>query len=224
MANTQQVEAPAKAKVVVDKAVASPMLAHKHGKRHLKKRKHGFELLANPTGSTASLAGDVAKFVADSEPLLLQPRLADVTTRYVPPQKQLAKWTQKMLQGPTIALRGSGCIITLLQPKAKRPANSFRNAQTSKLDSITFGMTLLYGAGAQPAKPWDQASHLCGHCRCVNVQHLVWEERGKNCSRDVCHKYSQQCTHTPPCIAQNIADTRYIAETIAGLQTLKLTK
>ncbi len=224
MAYAKQVKTAAKAKVVVDEAVASALLPHKHGKRHLKKRKHGFELLANPSGSTASLAGDVAKFVANSEPLLLQPRLADVTTRYVPPQKQLAKWTKKMLEGPTITLRTSNCIITLLQPKAKRPSNSFRNAATGKLDSITFGMTLLYAAGAVPQQPWDQASHLCGHCRCVNVQHLAWEERAKNCSRDVCHKYARACTHEPPCITQSQADAVYIAETIAGLQTLKLTK
>ncbi len=224
MADAKQVKAAAKAKVVVDKAVTSSLLPNKHSKRNLKKRKHGFELLANPPGSTASLAGNVAQFVANSQPLLLQPRLADVTSRYVPPQKRLTKWTKKMLEGPTITLRATNCIITLLQPKAKRPSNSFRNDDTGKLDCITFGMTVLFAAGRQPALPWDQASHLCGHCRCVNVEHLVWEDRAKNCSRDVCHKYAQTCTHDPPCIEQRSEDAVYIAETLAGLQKLKLTK
>lgn len=224
MADAQQVKAAAKAKVVVDKAVAPSLLPHKHGKRHLKKRKHGFELLADPPRSAAALAGNVAQFVANSEPLLLQPRLANVTTRYVPPQKQLAKWTKKMREGPTITLRATGCVITLLQPKAKRPANSFANAQTGKRDSITFGMTILYARGDVPVNAWDQASHLCGHCRCVNPDHLIWEERAKNCSRDVCHKYGQACTHAPRCIATNDDDVVYVANTIAGLQTLKLTK
>jgi hypothetical protein len=226
MAYAQQVKAAAKAKVVVDKAVASSLLAHQHGKRHLKKRKHGLELFADPPGRTAALAGNVAQFVANSEPLLLQPRLADVTTRYVPPKKQLAKWTKKMRDGPTIALRSSGCVITLLQPKAKRPANSFLNAETNKRDSITFGMTILFDRGVQPMRAWDQASHLCGHGRCVNPDHLVWEAKGDNCSRDVCHKYDKcdACTHNPRCIAQNVEDAIYIANTLAGLQTLKLTK
>lgn len=226
MANTQQVKAPAKAKVVVDKAVAPTLLPNQDGERHLKKRKHGFQLLANPPGGTAALAGNVAQFVADSEPLLLQPRLADVTTRYVPPKKQLAKWTKKMLDGPTITLRNTGCLITLLQPKAKRPANSFTNAVTGKRDSITFGMTLLFERGVLPTNAWDQASHLCGHCRCVNVDHLIWEAKGENCSRDVCHKYelSATCAHVPRCIPQHDSDAVYVAHTIAGLQTLKLTK
>lgn len=224
MADTEKIETASEAEVVVDETVASALLSHKHGKRHLKKRKHGFELLANPPRSAASLAGDVAKFVANGEPLLLQPRLANVTTRYVPPQKQLAKWTRKMLMGPTIALRTSNCIITLLQPKAKRPTNSFGNPHTHKRDCITFGMTLLYAAGVQPQNAWDQASHLCGHARCVNADHLVWEPKGVNCSRDVCHKYGERCTHEPRCIEYHEEDAIYIAETIAGLQTLTLTK
>ena len=226
MADAKQVKAAAKAKVVVDKAVATALLPDKRSKRHLKKRKHGFELLANPPRGTTALAGNVAQFVADRQPLLLQSRLADVTTRYVPPQKQLAKWTKKMHEGPTITLQQSGCIITLLQPKAKRPANSFLNAENGKRDSITFGMTLLFAGNVQPKSPWDQASHLCGHCRCVNPQHLIWEPKGENCSRDVCHKYglAHACTHVPRCIPQSDEDAVYIAHTLAGLQTLKLTK
>lgn len=224
MADTEQVETSTEAEVVVDKRVAPALLPHEYSKWHLKKRKHGFELLADPPGSAATLAGDVAKLVANGEPLLLQPRLANVTTRYVPPHKQLAKWTRKMLQGPTILLRASGCVITLLQPKAKRPTNSFGNPLTGKRDCITFSMTLLYAKGAVPQNAWDQASHLCGHGRCVNVDHLRWEPRGNNCSRDVCHKYGERCTHAPRCIAYDENDAIYIATTISGLQTLKLTK
>jgi len=131
-----------------------------------------------------------------------------------------------MREGPTITLRSTGCVITLLQPKAKRPANSFTNAVTGKRDSITFGMTLLFEAGIAPQNAWDQASHLCGHCRCVNPDHLVWEAKGENCSRDVCHKYdlSHKCAHVPRCIPQHDSDAVYIAHTLSGLQTLKLTK
>lgn len=103
-----------------------------------------------------------------------------------------------------VVLQHTQCHITLLQPKTKRPAQSFVNP-TKRLvhsvnDGLSFAAISLLAHGHHPKNEYDEASHLCGMHRCVNVQHLRWEDLSTNAGRNMCHHYNVPCTHTPQCI------------------------
>jgi len=55
-----------------------------------------------------------------------------------------------------------------------------------------------------PDTNWQlyNASHLCGHSRCIRPEHLVWEMMDVNFSRRMCHVYGayEACPHDPRCL------------------------
>lgn len=65
---------------------------------------------------------------------------------------------------------------------------------------MQFTSIVLHGNGHYPQHEWDEASHLCGEPRCINIDHLRWEPLHINASRKYCHAYGQPCTHVPQCI------------------------
>lgn len=117
-----------------------------------------------------------------------------------------------------LVLAGSQCHITLLQPKVKRPAQSFVNPTKRLVYSVNDGMAFaaiaMLATGRMPTQEYHEASHLCGMPRCVNVDHLVWEDLATNAARNLCHHYNVPCTHQPPCIHVTHADkallTKYL--------------
>lgn len=113
-------------------------------------------------------------------------------------------------------LPSSQCHVTLLQPKVKRPAQSFVNPTKRLVYSVNDGMSFsairLLAAGHKPAEEYHEASHLCGVARCVNVDHLRWEDMATNAARNMCHHYNVPCTHTPRCIHVARADKHMLTK------------
>lgn len=70
---------------------------------------------------------------------------------------------------------------------------------------------MLAANGYFPESSHDEASHLCANPKCVNPNHLVWEDHTKNDARKKCvvhavcsHCGARQvlCSHVPPCVKQ----------------------
>jgi hypothetical protein len=125
-------------------------------------------------------------------------------SRYKPPRAQCEKWVTKWYNGPLLRLPRTECHITLLQPRTARPAQSFVNPHKrlvySVNDGLGFAVIALLAAGQHPREEYDEASHICGVHRCINPDHLRWEDLGTNAARNMCHYYGVTCTHVPRCI------------------------
>lgn len=128
-------------------------------------------------------------------------------SRYKPPQHKLDKWRAKIENEQKLVVLSNACRITLLQPKTTRPGYSFVNPtkaldpRYTSNDALGFSVIMLLAYGKLPQNEWDEASHLCGNARCVNIAHLCWEDTATNFSRNLCQMYGQVCKHTPACIA-----------------------
>jgi hypothetical protein len=209
MAAAKQVKKAAKDKIVADEAVAATRALCHVCKGHLQPLKKLFKRKYQHLVDVQAQAAPSAKRKAHSKKLLLHSSLS----RYRPPWEQLDKWMKHAHKGETLRLQ-SGCIIMLRQPGTPRPGRSFHNptreVTTRYNDSIGFGAIALLHAHKKPQNEYDEASHLCGHKRCIEPTHLVWEDMGTNVSRNLCHMYNAVCTHVPACIAQVAGDREAI--------------
>jgi Zinc-binding loop region of homing endonuclease len=207
-----QVKRPAEEEVVVDEAVTYAFSTDYGFERYLKRRKEPLEEVNKLLGSFAPVAANAAKVPADGEKLFLHKSVS----RFKPPLALMLKWEKKMHEAPGCTL-ASGCRISFIQPNTKRPGRTFINphkppGKYNYNDGLTYAAIVLLAAGKTPRNEHDEASHLCGHSRCFNAEHLVWEPLGVNASRNECHHYGVACSHNPPCVVGNVRDRLYVRE------------
>jgi len=133
-------------------------------------------------------------------------------SRYKPPKEKLQLWVKKVHKKPKEVL-SSGCIVTYVQPRVRRPCMSFVNPRKPLLpnnvtnDVLGIPTIVLLANDQLPLNEFDEASHLCGVSRCINLEHLRWERMDLNFARNLCHLYDQPCVHEPRCIV--VADEEH---------------
>lgn len=97
------------------------------------------------------------------------------------------------------------CLIDVCSPKLTRSNVNLVYRDSRATAATTSSIVLECCVGPRP-DVWHEGSHICGNARCINPEHLVWEPRDINVSRELCHnhKYASArkgpCTHTPRCI------------------------
>lgn len=106
----------------------------------------------------------------------------------------------------------------MINPSQTRPQISGRYGCDKKYTLHAAPLVLRYH-GFEAEWAFMQASHLCGHARCINIAHLRWEFPSENVDRDLCHKWDTPFTcaargHDPPCIHQDPDDTQDIQEAL----------
>jgi len=201
MRHSQQIEKAPKAKVVVDETVPYTFRAYHGLKRHLQESEQTLKLEDEIVWGFETQTRDATEQIADGQKLFLHQSVS----RYKPEQKQLDKWVSLLRKAPTLVL-GNGCRITMIQPRTKRPGRTFYNPTKPRAKGRTYNDGLSYSAivllqqGRLPQSECDEASHICGHARCVNPDHLVWERSSINFARNECHHYDMICCHVPRCI------------------------
>lgn len=101
------------------------------------------------------------------------------------------------------------CLIDVCAPNLNRSTvwMDYRDTTRKKRRTATSTSRAVLEACAGPRPDnWHEASHLCGNARCINPEHLLWEPRDINVSRELCHneKYADArqggCTHEPRCV------------------------
>lgn len=181
------------------------MQSIKNRLKTLKQDLHKFNKLIAHGGPPASFSGEEE---TDGEVLLL----GRSVSRYRPPQHDLKRWAKQALKQNTVSL-STKCIITLRCPKQRRPIKTFHNptrkvARHRANDGLPLSVIVALAHNKYPKHDWDQVSHLCGHGRCINPDHLLWETPSANIDRNLCHHYNQPCQHTPRCLLQHPEETR----------------
>lgn len=215
MGDPEQVKKTAKAEVVVDKTVPHVFRAYHGLKRHLDYGKQPFEFPNQLVASKLPHAWYAAEDVAERQKLFLHQSVS----RFKPQKEVLEKWVVSLKQAPVLHV--NDCHITLIQPHTKRPGRTFFNPEKAKKPGQTYNDGLSYSAivlleqNRLPATEADEASHLCGHGRCVNPAHLVWERSSVNFSRNECHHYNMPCSHSPPCIPNTAWQIAHIKKHLA---------
>ena len=216
MRGAVQVEKPSKEEVVVDKTVANPFTSHYAFERYLKCGKHLLQKGDQAEGGVFAQAGDSAEMVPDRQKFFLHKSVS----RFKPNRELLEHWVSCLWKKPFIILPRTGCRISLIQPNTKRPGRTFANPQKPRgkhpyNDGLSYAAIVLLRYGNFPRQEHDEASHLCGHGRCCNPEHLVWEGLGENSRRNECHHYGSECTCTPRCIPLFKEDRVLINQAIA---------
>lgn len=192
---------PPRKKRSLDETVALAAPPHDAGKGRLQVVEHLFQKLDEFGGGVGAGAADAVDGGADGQKLFLHRSVS----RVKPPNEQLSKWMAKLYKAPAVRLASSGCIVSLIQPNTRRPGRTFLNPERERgkgnyNDGISYAAIVLLDAGRLPANEHDEASHICGHNRCVNVAHLCWEPLGLNAQRNECHRYDVPCVHVPRCL------------------------
>ena len=208
MRGSPQVEKAPEEEVVVNKTVANPFTSDYAFERYLKRGKHLLEKIDEFWWSATAKAAYAAQASANGQKLFLPHQSV---SRFKPAQELLKKWCQLLYAAPMLKLERTGCHITLIQPNTKRPGRTFSNPFKPRgkypyNDGLSFAAIVLLRHGHPPSEEHDEASHLCGHGRCVNVDHLRWETIGVNSMRNECHHYGKQCCCQPRCIAYDHTD------------------
>jgi len=88
-----------------------------------------------------------------------------------------------------------GCIESTYRQKEHYPRITI-NGKTAYVGGI-----YLVNDNKYPSIENCSMSHLCHNKRCVNPNHLCWESKRKNSSRDFCEVNS--CQHEPKCLRNN---------------------
>lgn len=202
MRHARQVKEAPEQEVVVQEAVAFRFSTDYGFERYLKIRKPQLQKLNKVLAHANAEAVDAADALPDGQKLFLHKSVS----RRKPNKTLLAQWMRKLKAEHKLILDSTGCVITLIQPNTKRPGRTFKNPDKPPgnypyNDGMGYNAIVLLHHGKLPEREHDEASHLCGHARCVNPDHLVWEPIGINASRNECHHYSVPCSHVPPCIA-----------------------
>lgn len=228
MGNANQVENAPEDEVVVDEAVPSFVPTHYGFEWYLQFGKQLLDPIHYVVADPIPPATNSRESAPDGQKFLLHQSVS----RYKPLDK-LEGWINKLHNAPTLLLHNSKCVISLIQPGTKRPGRVFYNPSLPNTkypcnDGISYSAIVLLYHGVHPVNEHDEASHLCGHPRCVNIDHLIWESIGNNSARNECHHYAVECTHNPPCIAMNKSD-RLLVKNVLAKHTkknkkLKLTK
>ncbi len=217
-----KVKRPAKEKVVVDEAVTNPFTPDDSFKGDLKRRKKPLEEIDEVVACVASVTDDAAQVPAYGQKLFLHKSVS----RMKPSAPVLAKWINKLCKAETMHLPASNCVISFIQPNTKRPGRTFYNADKPKgcgnhNDGLSYAAIVLLHDGRAAVNEHDEASHLCGHSRCFNPRHLVWEPMGINASRNECHHYNVPCNHEPKCINNTNADFQRVQFELAKRKKVK---
>jgi hypothetical protein len=225
MRRSVQVEEAAKQEVEVQETVPFSFSTDYGVERYLKLRKHNFEELDQLSGGIDATTRLAAQVGADRQKLFLHRSVS----RFKPEDSLLKRWVEKLHNAPRLVLKSSACIISLIQPNTKRPGRTFTNPHKPPgkyryNDGLSYSAIVLLHAKKLPANEHDEASHLCGHGRCVNIAHLHWEGLGLNASRNECHRYSQICHHTPRCIPFVTRDAALVSHKLAGMKKEKKKK
>ena len=220
-AGVVEIKPPSKEEVVVDEAVTNPLAANNGFKRDLKRRKKPLEEIDEVVARVTSVADDAAQVPAYGQKLFLHKSVS----RMKPSEKTLANWVHKLAISDWLRLH-TDCIISFIQPNTKRPGRTFYNPDKPKgcgnhNDGLSYAAIVLLHDGRNPVNEHDEASHLCGHSRCVNPLHLVWEPMGINASRNECHHYNVPCNHSPKCIRNTDADYQHVQHELAKRKKLK---
>jgi hypothetical protein len=150
-------------------------------------------------------------------------------SRWKPSDEKLKSWIAQLKAAPQFKL--GDCVITMIQPNTKRPGRTFYNPEKRRKhaynDGLSFSAIILLNEGCLPQNEHDEASHICGHGRCINPAHLLWESSSKNFSRNECHHYEVICTHYPKCLYNGAKEFQYIKQQIQvhkALSSRKLKK
>lgn len=211
---TKQIKRPAKQEVVVEQTVPLPLVSNYFAERYLKRRKNLFELHDEIIVDVIPPRDDTASEPSDARKLLLQ----NSVSRALPPYTTLFAWYCKMQQQPALHLPRTNCKITLAQPKRDRPARNFTNKNKARVyhnnECLSFSAIVLYATSRMPRFDYDQASHICGHGRCINPDHLVWECMASNARRNMCHAYNCECNCKPKCLPCYESDCAYIKQAL----------
>jgi hypothetical protein len=201
MRAVKQIKNAPKNEIVVKKAVAQVFaLPDELVEGTLKPIKKRLYVFCEPVPSADTEAAAAAQQPPNRKKLLLHKSVQ----RYKPNWHLLNKWHERFVRH-SFTLPRSACVITLSQPNTKRPGRTFHNptippGKRPYNDGMTAAaLTLLYH-GFTPRYDYDEASHICGHARCINPAHLVWEDIGRNSTRNLCHRYGVACLCVPRCV------------------------
>lgn len=195
MGRFEQVEDAPKNEIVVEKAVTPAASADTTSESGLQDTEQLFDSQDELVAHLGSLARNSRQQPAQGKKLFLHKSVS----RYKPPRDTLRKYVRKIHSQPCVRL-SAGCQFTLAQPLSARPARTFVNPHTGRMDGLSMAAIILLAQGHRPQHEYDEASHVCGEPRCVTAAHLVWEPIDTNVSRVLCHDYGVECTHTPPCL------------------------
>lgn len=222
MRHSTQVKKPAEQKIVVEKAVPNPFESDYAFERYLKRGKHTLEKSDQLVGCLGAQAADAAEETPNRQKLFLHQSVS----RVKPSQHFLDKWVKKLFEAPMVHIPASGCQITLIQPNTKRPGRTFFNptkppGKHNYNDGMGYPSIVMLQAGVLPVNEHDEASHLCGHSRCMRLDHLRWETIGLNSMRNECHLYGAQCKCTPTCIPYSADHASFVRSELASAQATK---
>lgn len=211
MAHAQPVEETAEDKIVVDEAVALSLLAHNSRKRNLHSQEQPLELNDQVVGSDETQTASSTEQQSNGKKLLLHQSVS----RWKPPLATMRGWIEHARSRPILRLPNTGCEIALSQPRTRRPQRTFSNptlppGRYPHNDGLTLAAAVLLTSGRLPQNEYDEASHMCGHGRCINPDHLVWEHIGRNSTRKLCHYYGVPCECSPPCLDFRHEDAQMI--------------
>ncbi len=220
--STIQIETAPKEEIVVDEAVTHPLAPNDSFKRDLKRRKKPLEEINQVVACVTPVADNAAEVPPYGQKLFLHKSVS----RIKPGLPILAKWMSKLYKAETMVLPTTLCEICFIQPNTKRPGRTFYNDTKPKgcgnhNDGLSYAAIVLLHEERNPINEHDEASHLCGHSRCFNASHLVWEPMGINASRNECHHYNVQCNHVPKCIVNTVSDYNLVQFELAKRKKIK---
>lgn len=199
MRQAKKVKKSSKAKVVSEPTVSQPTAPYFEFKGLLYRGEHALDFVDKKVIYVRSSAGFPHQMPANSEVFFLQ----NETDKYFPAQHTLKKWFNHFYSQPKVFVDATNCILTLAHPTVDRPVKTFFNPRRNKMDGMSLSALVLRAHGFVPDHSYYEASHLCGHSRCINVDHLVWERCDNNARRRCCHAQHIPCTCTPSCVPYN---------------------
>lgn len=201
MATIRKIKKSSKQEVIVEETVTDSIAPNKHFKRDLQLLEPVTQEFHKLFTCVVTQASDPAQDAPNAQKLFLHKSVS----KYKPDNELLKKWMHKLYKAPVMFLASTGCAITLIQPQTKRPSRTFVNPHKPRgkhvyNDGATYAQIVLLHFELYPQQEQDEASHICGHKRCVNPAHLLWESSSDNFTRNECHHYNKQCTHNPRCL------------------------
>lgn len=222
--STVQIKQAPEKVVVAEETVTDTSPAHNVLKRALHSGKRNLQPLDQLPARMPAKTRDPTQQKPDGQKLFLH----RAVSRWLPSPAHIAHWHSRVLTGPKLHI--NECVITLLQPNTKRPACSFMNPRKhrdkrySVNDAISYCAVVLIANEQYPEHEYDEASHVCGQRRCVNVEHLRWEALNVNAERNLCHHYGVPCFHSPKCIMITANDMRMVQTRLNQLTRYFFTK
>jgi hypothetical protein len=222
MRGAVEIEETAEQEVVVDEAVPNPFTSDYAFKRYLKSGKLRFQKVHEFVGNVGASATDTA----EHEPYRQKLFLHKSVSRFKPRHDLLKGWCERLYASPVLRIAKTGCVVSLIQPNTKRPGRTFHNPYKPKgkyayNDGLSYSAIVLLRHGHFPQREHDEASHRCGHGRCVNVAHLVWESLAANSVRNECHHYHRPCHCNPRCIPYDPAEGLRVKAAIANERKIR---